>query len=154
MAKMTISDLKTFAASYVAAAKQAGAWSATTNNLYGLIDKIGQIVSLKGDFNDKLQELDGNDLEFGKTIEETMIDLVLPAVYGTNGVNDGTNAATEGAYDLAPAYPSVELPATTIHQVDIKQRSQDLMTLLKLVLILLSNLVNQLVILCGHQKAQ
>lgn len=108
MAKMTISDLKTFAASYVAAAKQAGAWSATTNNLYGLIDKIGQIVSLKGDFNDKLQELDGNDLEFGKTIEETMIDLVLPAVYGTNGVNDGTNAATEGAYDLAPAYPSVE----------------------------------------------
>lgn len=108
MAKMTIADLKTFAASYVAAAKQAGAWSATTNNLYGLIDKIGEIVMLKGNFSDKLPELDGNELPYGKTIEETMIDLVLPTVYGTNGINDATNAATEGAKDLAPAYPSVE----------------------------------------------
>lgn len=111
MAKMTIANLKTFAASYVAAAKQAGAWSATTNNLYGLIDKIGKIVSLKGDFSDKLSELDGDELPAGKTIEETMIDLVLPQVYGTNGINDSTNAATEGAYDLAPAYPSVEAAA-------------------------------------------
>lgn len=111
MAKMTIANLKTFAASYVAAAKQAGAWSATTNNLYGLIDKIGKIVSLKGDFSDKLPELDGDELPAGKTIEETMIDLVLPQVYGTNGINDSTNATTEGAYDLAPAYPSVEAAA-------------------------------------------
>lgn len=111
MAKMSVADLQTFAASYVDAAKQAGAWSATTNNLYGLIDKIGKIVSLKGDFSDKLPELDGDELPAGKTIEETMIDLVLPQVYGTNGINDSTNATTEGAYDLAPAYPSVEAAA-------------------------------------------
>lgn len=111
MAKMTISGLKTFMASYVAATSQAATWSATTNNLYGLIDKIGKIVTLKGEFNDKLPELSGDDLPEGKTIEETMIDLVLPAVYGTNGINDGTNAATEGAKDIVPAYPSIETAA-------------------------------------------
>ena len=46
MAKMTITGLKTFMASYVAATSLAATWSATTNNLYGLIDKIGKIVML------------------------------------------------------------------------------------------------------------
>ena len=55
MAKMTISGLATFAASYVAAAKQAGAWSATTDNLYDLIDKIGMQITLDGSFIDKLR---------------------------------------------------------------------------------------------------
>ena len=111
MAKMTISGLQTFAAGYVDASLQAGTWAASTNNLFGLLDKIGKIVSLKGQFNDKLPELDGDELPAGKTIEETMIDLVLPAVYGTNGVADETNATTEGANDIVPSYPSVEAAA-------------------------------------------
>ena len=111
MPKMTLSGLKTFATGYVAAAKQAGAWAASTNNLYGLVDKIGKIVSLKGLFNDKLPELDGDDLPEGKTIEETLIDLVLPAVYGTNGIGTEANATTEGAKDIIPSYPSVEAAA-------------------------------------------
>lgn len=111
MAKMTLSGLKTFATGYVAAAKQAGAWAASTNNLYGLVDKIGKIVTLKGLFNDKLPELDGDDLPDGKTIEETLIDLVLPAVYGTNGIPTEANATTEGAKDVVPAYPSIETAA-------------------------------------------
>lgn len=111
MAKMTLSDLKSFAAGYVNAAKQAGAWSASTNNLYGLVDKIGKIVTLKGDFSDKLPELEGEELPFGKTVEEAMIDLVLPTVYGSNGVATEANATTEGAYDVVPAYPSVESAA-------------------------------------------
>ena len=111
MAKMTISDLKSFAAGYVDASKQAGAWVGSTNNLYGLVDKIGKIVSLKGDFSDKLPELEGDELPFGKTIEETMIDLVLPTTYGTNGVATEANATTEGAKDVAPAYPSIETAA-------------------------------------------
>ena len=108
MAKMTIAQLKTFASGYVDATKQAGAWSATTNNLFKLIDKIGKIVSLKGQFNDKLPELDGDELPAGKTIEETMIDLVLPTVYGDNGIATEANATKEGAKDLQPAYPSIE----------------------------------------------
>lgn len=111
MAKMTLSGLRTFAAGYVNASKQAGAWQASTNNLFGLLDKIGKIVSLKGQFNDKLPELDGDELPAGKTIEETMIDLVLPAVYGTNGIANETNATTEGARDVVPVYPSVESAA-------------------------------------------
>ena len=111
MAKMTLSGLKTFATGYVASAKQAGAWAASTNNLYGLVDKIGKIVSLKGLFNDKLPELDGDDLPAGKTIEETLIDLVLPASYGTNGIGTEANATTEGARDIIPSYPSVETAA-------------------------------------------
>ena len=111
MAKMTISDLKSFAAGYVDASKQAGAWVGSTNNLYGLVDKIGKIVSLKGEFSDKLPELEGDELPFGKTIEETMIDLVLPTTYGTNGVATEANATTEGAKDVAPAYPSIETAA-------------------------------------------
>lgn len=108
MAKLTIENLKEFTSSYVNAEKQAGSWVNSTNNLYGLVDKIGKIVSLKGEFSDKLPELDGDDLPFGKTVEETMIDLVLPTTYGTNGIANSTNATTEGAKDLAPAYPTVE----------------------------------------------
>ena len=100
MAKLTIENLKEFTSSYVNAEKQAGSWVNSTNNLYGLVDKIGKIVSLKGEFSDKLPELDGDDLPFGKTVEETMIDLVLPTTYG--------DATTEGAKDVAPAYPTVE----------------------------------------------
>lgn len=117
MAKMTISDLKTFAAGYVDASKQAGSWSGTTNNLYGLVDKIGKIITLKGEFSDKLPELEGDELPFGKTIEETMIDLVLPTVYGdgvsghVQGIANEVNATAEGAKDVAPAYPSIESAA-------------------------------------------
>lgn len=115
MAKMTLSALKTFAAGYVDASKQAGAWSGSTNNLYGLVDKIGKIVTLKGEFSDKLPELEGDELPFGKTIEETMIDLVLPTVYGASGTVPGVaneaNATAEGAYDIVPQYPSIESAA-------------------------------------------
>lgn len=111
MAKLTLSGLQSFASGYVAAAKQAGSWSASTNNLYGLLDKIGKIVSLKGQFNDKLPELSGDDLPAGKTIEETLIDLVLPTVYGSNGIGTEANATTEGAKDIVPAYPSIETAA-------------------------------------------
>ena len=97
MAKMTIDALKTFVATYVASAKQAGAWSASTDNLLQLLDKVGQQITLDGTFADKLPELDGNDLPLGKTIEEWFVDLVLPQTYDATGANA-----------LAPSYPSVE----------------------------------------------
>ena len=100
MAKMTINGLQTLAQTYVAAAKQAGAWNASTDNMYGAIDKIGKMVMLDGLFIDKLPELDGEDLPLGKTIEEYFIDLTLPEAY--------TNATTEGAKDVVPALPTVE----------------------------------------------
>lgn len=100
MPKMTISGLKSAMATYVDDAKQAGEWSATTANLAGLLDKIGKTVRLDGLFNDKLPELEGENLPLGKTIEEYMIDLTLPEAY--------SNITTEGAKDVVPALPSVE----------------------------------------------
>ena len=100
MAKMTISGLQSAMASYVAAAKQAGSWSATTGNFVGLLDKVGKQITIDGGFYDKLPELDGDELPLGKTIEEWFIDLTLPVAY--------TDATTDGAQDAVPALPTVE----------------------------------------------
>lgn len=100
MAKMTISGLTALTKEYVAAAKQAGSWVASTDNLYKALDKIGKMVMLDGSFIDKLPELDGDELPLGKTIEEYFIDLTLPESW--------TDIATEGAKDNEPALPSVE----------------------------------------------
>ena len=97
---MTINGLVALAKSYVAAAKQAGTWNATTDNLYTAVDKIGKMVMLDGQFIDKLPELDGDDLPLGKTIEEYFIDLTLPEAY--------TDINTEGAKNEVPALPTVE----------------------------------------------
>lgn len=78
---MTLSQLQTFVATYVDKAKQAGTWSGTTANLFGLQDKIGKMITIDGAFQDKLPELDGDDLPFGKTIEEYFVDLILPTTY-------------------------------------------------------------------------
>lgn len=104
MAKMTISDLKDFVQSYVAAAKQAGTWSASQANFAALQDKIGKMITIDGLFNDKLPELDGDELPLGKTIEEWFIDLTLPEAFSGNN-------STEGAKDIVPQLPTVEAVA-------------------------------------------
>ena len=100
MAKMTIADLQSAMATYVAAAKQAGAWNKTNDNLIKAIDKIGKTVQINGVYTDKLAELEGDELPLGKTIEEYFIDLTMPATY--------SDITTEGAKDDVPALPAVE----------------------------------------------
>jgi len=101
MAKMTIAGLKTFVATYVDASKQGASWTSSTNNFVGLLDKIGKQITINGLYNDRLPELDGDDLPLGKTIEEYFIDLTLPEAFTGNN-------STEGAKDIVPAIPSVE----------------------------------------------
>lgn len=98
--KLTLAELQKFVTSNVSGDNMAVAWKATRNNFTRLLDKIGKIVTLDGVFADKLKDMDGEDLPLGKTIEEYFIDLTLPTVY--------TDATTEGAKDLAPAFPTVE----------------------------------------------
>ena len=100
MAKMTISGLQSAMASYVDAASSAASWTASTTNFVGLLDKIGKQVTIDGGFNDKLPELEGEELPLGKTIEEYFIDLPLPVAY--------TSPTADGAEDLSPSLPSVE----------------------------------------------
>lgn len=100
MSKMTIAALQSAMATYVAAAKQAGVWNKTNDNLIGLIDKIGKTVQINGVYADKLVELEGDELPLGKTIEEYFIDLTMPETY--------SDITTEGAKDDQPALPAVE----------------------------------------------
>ena len=97
MAKMTIDTLKAKTAAYVTAAKQAGTWTASTDNFLGLVDKVGKQITIDGNFQDKLPEMNGDDLPLGKTIEEWFIDLTLPSDYDATGANT-----------MAPHMPTVE----------------------------------------------
>jgi hypothetical protein len=103
MAKMTIDGLTSFVKTYVDASKQAGTWTNSTNNLVGLLDKIGKQITLDGSFQDKLPELDGDNLPLGKTIEEYFIDLTLPVSYV-----DPSDASFDPASAIKPYFPSVE----------------------------------------------
>ena len=100
MSKMTIADLQSAMKTYVAAAKQAGAWTKSNDNLIKAIDKIGKTVQINGVYADKLVELEGDELPLGKTIEEYFIDLTMPETY--------SDITTEGAKDDVPALPAVE----------------------------------------------
>lgn len=100
MSKMTIAALQSAMATYVVAAKQAGVWNKSNDNLIGLIDKIGKTVQINGVYADKLPELEGDNLPLGKTIEEYFIDLTMPETY--------SDITTEGAKDDQPALPAVE----------------------------------------------
>ena len=91
MAKLSLPELASAVASYVGSNKVAYAtFTETRNNIVGLLDKIGAIVQLDTTFFDKLPELDGENLSYGKTIEEWYQDLILPIDY--NQDLDGSRA--------------------------------------------------------------
>ena len=91
MAKLSLEELKSAVASYVGSNKVAYAsFSETRNNIVGLLDKIGKIVQLDTSFFDKLGELDGEQLSYGKTIEEWYQDLIEAVDYNQDA--DGSRA--------------------------------------------------------------
>ena len=104
MAKMTLDQLNSFVATYVAAAKQAGEWIGRATSVFGLMEKIGKQITIDGNFEDKLPELDGEDLPYGKTIEEWFLDLILPTTYTapqdgqTYGVKYAKPTAEQASY--------------------------------------------------------
>ena len=94
--KMTLTNLKDFVKAYVLQTLQGNTtFTASYEDISGMINKIGKQVEIKGLFNDKLQMLDADFLELGKTIEEYFINLTLPQNFDPNGAND-----------LAPKYPT------------------------------------------------
>ena len=91
MAKLSLAELKSAVASYVGSNKVAYAsFTETRNNIVGLLDKIGKIVQLDTSFFDKLAELDGEELSYGKTIEEWYQDLIMAVDYNQDA--DGSRA--------------------------------------------------------------
>ena len=91
MAKMTIENLRAFAKDYVNAAKSAGTWEGSVDDFTKMVDKIGSQVTLDGAFQDKLAGVfEGEDLPYGKTVEEYFIDLILPVAYNDGVSEDDT----------------------------------------------------------------
>ena len=113
MAKLSIASLKSVVASYVASNKiSVDSFSETRANSVGLLDTLGKIYTLWQTYGDKLSIFDGEDLSFGKTIEEWAQDLILPEDFDASG--SGTLAPHESTY--RPVSFSYTLGKKTIPQ--------------------------------------
>ena len=89
MAKLSIAELEAKVSGIVTAAKMSlSSFSVTRDNIVGLVDKIGKIVTLDTVFSiDKLSGFDGEYLSYGKTIEDWYQDLIMPEDYDSTGAN-------------------------------------------------------------------
>ena len=113
MAKLSITLLKSVVASYVQANKiGVDSFSETRANSVGLLDVLGKIYTNWQNYGDKLDIFDGEDLSFGKTIEEWAQDLILPEDFNASG--SGALAPHESTY--RPVSFSYTLGKKTIPQ--------------------------------------
>ena len=84
--KLSIKQLSVVLAAYVDENKiSVSSFAETRANTVGLLDTIGKIYTITTNFVDKLALFDGEDLSFGKTVEEWASDLILPEDFRPNG---------------------------------------------------------------------
>lgn len=107
MSKLSYPQLKGVISSMITKAKISNpSYEATRNNVVGLLDKIGAIITLDTDYRqDKLYMFDGFFMSFGKTIEEYQQDLILPSDYDADGAgalspSDPTYRPVDYSYTL------------------------------------------------------
>lgn len=113
MAKLSIVQLKSFVATYCDQYKiGVESFSETRANSVGLLDVLGKIYTNWQNYGDKLAIFDGEDLSFGKTIEEWAQDLILPEDFDASGAT--TLAPHESTY--RPVSFSFTLGKKTIPQ--------------------------------------
>lgn len=113
MAKLSIAQLTSLVATYVAGNKIAvDSFSETRDNSVKLLDVLGKIYTIWQNYGDKLALFDGEDLSFGKTIEEWAQDLILPEDFNSSG--SGALAPHESTY--RPVSFSYTLGKKTIPQ--------------------------------------
>ena len=86
MSKLSIASLRNVVHNYVDSNKiGVDDVTVTRNNTVGLLDTLGKIYTLFQTYGDKLDIFDGEDLSFGKTIEEWASDLILPEDFDASG---------------------------------------------------------------------
>ena len=86
MAKLSINSLKSVISAYVQSNKiSVESFTATYDNSVALLDTLGKIYTNWQTYGDKLEIFDGEDLSFGKTIEEWAQDLILPVLFDADG---------------------------------------------------------------------
>lgn len=113
MAKLSIAQLSAVVKNYVDSNKiSVDSFSETRANSVGLLDTLGKIYTLWQNYGDKLVLFDGEDLSFGKTIEEWAQDLILPEDFDASGST--TLAPHESTY--RPVSFSYTLGKKTIPQ--------------------------------------
>ena len=113
MAKLSIAELNSVVATYVASNKiSVDSFVETRDNSVTLLDVLGKIYTNFQNYSDKLDLFDGEDLSFGKTIEEWAQDLILPVNF--DGSGSTTLAPHESTY--RPVSFSYTLGKKTIPQ--------------------------------------
>jgi len=111
--KLSLTQLKAVVALYVTSNKiSVDSFTATRDNSVNLLDTLGKIYTNWQNYNDKLDIFDGEDLSFGKTIEEWAQDLILPEDFDATGAT--TMAPHESTY--RPVSFSYTLGKKTIPQ--------------------------------------
>lgn len=91
MARITLEMLNEIVKTYVDENKISQPnFNATSDNIVGLLDKVGKMFTLDSGFYDKLPELDGEELRLGKTVEEWYEDLIAPVDF--TGDKEGNEA--------------------------------------------------------------
>lgn len=70
--KATLATIQQFATAYADATKSGStdAYNASTDNLVGAVDKIGEQFTVEGGYDDRLKFMDGSNLPLGRTVEE------------------------------------------------------------------------------------
>ena len=86
--KLSFAQLGAVLSAYVVENKiSVASFVETRDNLVGLLDTIGKNFTFDTSYVDKLAEFDGEELSYGKTIEEWQQDLMLPEDYSPAGAD-------------------------------------------------------------------
>ena len=130
MATLTINDLKTLAGQYVDATKQLQAtFTPTVDDFTKCVTKIGQMFTVYMPIADKLEELNGNQLNFGQTVEEMMVNDFIPEKFeyvdkaGKRNARRATFAEAAYSYPLDEQIFELGVPRTQFQRVSLGQQS-------------------------------
>ena len=130
MADFTVENLEAAAKNYVDATKQLkGTFTPTVDDFTKTVCKIGEMRTLYLPHVDKLPELNGNNLPFGETIEEFMVNDFLPEtfVYESGAVKKNAKRATFAeavySYPLAEQLWELGVPRSQFQRVSLGERS-------------------------------
>lgn len=130
MADFTIAALEQAAKNYVDATKQLqGTFTPTVDDFTKTVCKIGEMKTLYLPHVDKLPEMNGDNLPFGETIEEFMVNDFLPETFtyvdGAPKKNAKRATFDEAVYSYALPEQLWELgiPRSQFQRVSLGQRS-------------------------------
>lgn len=117
----------------------------TKDEISDLVNKIATSLTIVGNYNDDLPELDGIDLATGETVEEYFLDLIMPIDYDPNGANtlaphDPTGRPASYSYALEPK--NFPLTIRTVQQKQYFNTIGELADYISRKLAILGNSVN------------